>query len=291
MTYNEAIRDELRTGQAIDIMLEEDEKIQYNLLVELEAESWANGARGTQREGRAARIPPNELCVEFLKEGGGVRLTVDEKRYADLDKYHVQVQLDEPNLEVGDHVASLEIGINDLASYDDGDSVSGGEGAGGGAGGKDQQQQQHAQQTKRCPKQDVELVPLPISLLKSKRDDPDGAFGDFPGDLLLPLGGGGELDAEDSRLAASSVLPTLKSSNPALAGLVDKRPSSPSSGDLPAINNPAQPSSPGEGKKSKRPKVVKRRDPTEAFGDIVAMIKAGGTTDQVVNTWTKISRF
>jgi hypothetical protein len=297
MTYNEGIRDELRTGQAIDIMLEEDDKIQYNLLVELEAESWANGARGTQREGRAARIPPNELCVDFLKEGGGAQLTVDEKRYADLEKYHVQVQLDEPNLEVGDHVASLDIGINDLASYEDGDSLglSGGEGgsAGAGAGGKDQHHQQHALQTKRCPKQEVELVPLPMSLLKSRRDDPDGALADFAGGDFG--GGGGELDLDDSRLVSSSVLPTLRSSsanpNPALSGLFDKRPSSPSSGDLPAINNPAQPSSPGEGKKSKRAKVVKRKDPTEAFGDIVAMIKAGGTTDQVVDTWTKLSRF
>jgi len=150
MTYNESIRETIKNSAAIDIMLEEDDKLQYSLLVELEAESWTNGARGATRQGRSKPISAAPLVTDFLKPTVDVKLQID-KRYAELNKFHVQVQLDEPNLELEAHVEGLAIGINDLASYEDAEEAS-------------------APLMQSCPKQEVELSPIPIHLLKASED-------------------------------------------------------------------------------------------------------------------------
>ena len=176
MTYNDAIRDELKNSEAVDIMLEEDDKIQYSLLVELEAESWTNGARGTSREGRAKPVELAPLVTEFLKPTVDVRLSID-KRYAELEKFHVQVQLDEPNLELENHVSDLSIGINDLASYEDPELVSSGADAG-------------QPLLRSCPKQEVELTPVPIHLLKAsaEQEAEDAQAAALGGMSVLSLG-------------------------------------------------------------------------------------------------------
>ena len=160
MTYNEAIRDTLKNSEAIDIMLEEDDKLQYSLLVELEAESWTNGARGTSRQGRAKTICPGPLVTDLLKPTVDVKLQID-KRYAELSKFNVLVQLDEPNLEIEASVNDLSIGINDLASYEDTEDATGN---GGGT-------------IQLCPKQEMELSAVPIHLLKASEEAEESLLG------------------------------------------------------------------------------------------------------------------
>lgn len=126
MTFNEEIRDHLLASGAMDVILADLKKhmsgdeinIGYNLLSELEAESWQNGSKGRQREGRAKPIDPAGLWTDLLRSTVNVQLDVDI-RFADLEKFHVQAQLDEPKIEMEVTETQLDVGIADLASFDD----------------------------------------------------------------------------------------------------------------------------------------------------------------------------
>jgi hypothetical protein len=92
----------------------------------LEAESWDNGARGKHKDGRAKQMKPCALYTDFVKGTSNVQLNVGLKEER-LDKFCVQVQLDEPDVielqEAGGDGGGglLDLGIGDLTSYEDAD--------------------------------------------------------------------------------------------------------------------------------------------------------------------------
>lgn len=268
LTYNEGMHEELKNSAAIDIMLEgETDSMKYELLVELEAESWTNGARGTQREGKAKRIEPAPLCIDFLSSNSTVQLDVHDKRYADLDKFYVQVHLEEPNLELENHVSELSIGIDDLASYEDTEENS-------------------MPIVQFCPKLEVDCGMVPIQLLKGPEDEETSEYtidASFEDSLSLP-------SAE-----LSSILPALKSAAvPQLPGVATAAETpaarrlsvshSLDSADLPTI------------KKSTEKKKARRTNPDIKFNTLVSFIKAskqakGALIGDVVDRWNEMSRF
>jgi len=80
MTYNKATRSALIQKNAINVIIaeggednivaeEDDLKMNKGLLQAIEAESWANGSRGIQREGRAAELPEPSLLTEAMGRG------------------------------------------------------------------------------------------------------------------------------------------------------------------------------------------------------------------------------
>lgn len=100
LTFNSDLRPVLIQSEAITIILAEIKKendlinISNGLLKELEAESWDNGGRGKQKEGRAKPIYPSGLFLEFLIGISKVRLDVQCKD-VDLTKFHVTVLLED----------------------------------------------------------------------------------------------------------------------------------------------------------------------------------------------------
>jgi hypothetical protein len=119
LTYNAAMRNIIANNGAIDIMLEDQGKdisINRELLRELETESWSNGCRGTKKEGRARDLLPGPLNLHLLKGTHNFELRV-EIRTVTLEKYHVQVQVDEPQMDLDGPVLTLDLGIKDLASF------------------------------------------------------------------------------------------------------------------------------------------------------------------------------
>lgn len=103
LTYNHEVRDRLVQSEAINIILRNAEvdggeiTVGQGLMRELEAESWDNGARGRHKEGRSKSVKPAKLYTELLRGGSNVKLDVDV-RDEPLEKFCVQVQLDEPEL-------------------------------------------------------------------------------------------------------------------------------------------------------------------------------------------------
>jgi hypothetical protein len=133
MTYNKEIRDRLVGSDAINVILSDirrdydDLSLSQGLLRELEAESWDNGARGKHKDGRAKQMKPCALYTDFVKGTSNVQLNVGLKEER-LDKFCVQVQLDEPDVielqeagEGGSGDGMLDLGIGDLTSYEDGE--------------------------------------------------------------------------------------------------------------------------------------------------------------------------
>lgn len=99
LTYNKELRPILVETEAITIILaeirkESDISISQGLLKELEAESWENGARTKQKEGRSKAMPTAPLFTDFLKGNSKVDLAFEAKD-VDLDKYYVQVHLED----------------------------------------------------------------------------------------------------------------------------------------------------------------------------------------------------
>ena len=126
MTYNDDMRHELKDSGAISIILsdlkldadEEDVTIGANLLKELEAESWSNGSRGRQKEGRALPIDPAPLYQDLL--GGSPNVVLDVKTsYSPLEKLKVHIQLEEPPIEAAGTIQGIEHDLRDLTSYND----------------------------------------------------------------------------------------------------------------------------------------------------------------------------
>jgi hypothetical protein len=103
LTYNHEVRDRLVQTEAINIILRNAEvdggeiTLGQGLMRELEAESWDNGARGRHKDGRCKSIKPAKLYTELLRGGSNVNLNVEVKDEP-LDKFCVQVQLDEPEI-------------------------------------------------------------------------------------------------------------------------------------------------------------------------------------------------
>lgn len=105
LTFNQSLRPLLVNSPAIDIILLELRKenehffhnhptIQKNLLKELEAESWDNGNRVKQKEGRYKALPPAEVYADLLLGVSKIDFTVDVKDTV-LEKYHVQFLLED----------------------------------------------------------------------------------------------------------------------------------------------------------------------------------------------------
>ena len=103
LTYNHEVRDKLVQTEAINIILRNAEvdggeiSLGQGLMRELEAESWDNGARGRHKDGRCKSVKPAKLYTELLRGGSNVKLDVEVKDEP-LEKFCVQVQLDEPEM-------------------------------------------------------------------------------------------------------------------------------------------------------------------------------------------------
>lgn len=121
MTFNVELRKTLLESDGINIILEriqedmrgEDEALlQHKLLLELEAESWEN-PKYREKEGRAEGFSSMPLFSDLLSGTISVELQADIK-FDPLQKYHVQVVLDEPKIEQESSKSSIELNINDL---------------------------------------------------------------------------------------------------------------------------------------------------------------------------------
>eukprot|EP01042_Synura_sphagnicola_P030992 gene30992-39904_t len=127
MTFNDHMRQELLESGAISIILDEltlrtdddDINIGPSLLTELEAESWSNGSRGRQKEGRSPPIEPAPLFQDLL--GGTPNVVLDvATSHASLQKFLVRVHLEEPPIEADATLKGLEQhGLKSLLSIDD----------------------------------------------------------------------------------------------------------------------------------------------------------------------------
>lgn len=140
MTYNNKLRSKLlATGaikvlmssmtsgsshkEGVDVTNEDDFYVGHTLLCELEAESWENGSRGKGKEGRAPIMESRPIFVDFLQGSSNVDLEV-QHRSAELPKYTVQVHLEELPAEENTDTLQLELGIDDLASFEDNEDMS-----------------------------------------------------------------------------------------------------------------------------------------------------------------------
>jgi uncharacterized membrane protein YgcG len=100
LTFNSEVRSVLIQSDAIDIILNEIKKendlinVSNGLLKELEAESWDNGGRWKQKDGRSKIIHPSSLFLEFLVGISKVKLDVKSKD-VEFSKYYVTVLLED----------------------------------------------------------------------------------------------------------------------------------------------------------------------------------------------------
>ena len=93
-------------------------KINTTLLADLESESWVNGSRGLKREGRAVSLvcAPFPLYISEQLLSGGVQVSLHAaKKTISLDKFLVDVQIEEPPITSSDADASgPTLSIDDL---------------------------------------------------------------------------------------------------------------------------------------------------------------------------------
>lgn len=276
LTFNSVLREEVLRSGAIRVILADlsselvgdEQLLSQNLMKELEAESWSNGSRGNLREGRAAPIAPASMYTDLLRSTMNVQLDVD-LRHAHLEKYHVQIQLDEPKIDVQESSQPiLDLTIADLASYEDGD-------------------ESNAPITQQCPKQECligdEVINFFLSELPSKSSC-------------------NELESKDdsSLLTSQPSLPELKKGVSSKTSSTNKLNPSSSSSDLPKLNSSHKLTE--ESMKSSMTSSVKpsrrkmRPNPEEKFKNIVQMIKhsksskAGVTIEDVVREWHDYSK-
>jgi hypothetical protein len=182
MTYNSDVRDALKNSGAIDVivqeLLNEDTAIDYHLLVQVEAESWSNGARSTIRDGRAKNITPYPIDTSLIstfsppssedttasdsprKGGAGTTnaskglprtqssYNMERSYQSEIVKRDVKVELDEPELEIEESKEELIYGVGDLQSIDDPEDVSN-------------------PVLKLCPKMECDVDSVSVSYLKT----------------------------------------------------------------------------------------------------------------------------
>ena len=136
LTFNKDLRNNLEPAGALLVLLEDltremDEHeepfdIDYTLLSELEAESWQNGSRGRQQEGRAPAIAPAPLNLEYLESNTNTNhppKSVDRDHYLAADNVVVQetllekciVQVDLEDRTAGDSSRSVDSSANNSA--------------------------------------------------------------------------------------------------------------------------------------------------------------------------------
>ena len=319
LTYNAEVRHVLKDQGAIDFIMaelaKEDTTISYDLLVEVEAESWSNGARGTNRDGRAAHVPTGNI-IDDMRTTFDLTTSFDDgssnKRGEGvyLEKYHVKVELDEPEIEASEYNKSLKVGISDLETIVD-------------------PEENAIPTVMLCPKQACDVEIYSVRALKTNiRDHEDtqdlsAEFNDMSEEL-------------SAQLSYSQNLPELKSNRKdqngakidtgLSEGFIDKSsadrkafdPSNRTSGNtgyLPEIEQSLnsvlswghsesqdkvlQPkgTSVTNGAKAepKKIKKIKHETPTERFDKLLGCIKAAKKgalpIGQVVDQWTDISRF
>ena len=128
LTFNEKVRDELSSRGAVTVLLDDlnasmkDDSIpiQYDLMCQLEAESWQNGSRSGAATDQARIIAPAPLERSFLTIPQKIQLNVTVQT-AILEKYRVQVQLEEPTIEQGGGFDALPEDMSTLVTLDDQD--------------------------------------------------------------------------------------------------------------------------------------------------------------------------
>ncbi|GMH92965.1 hypothetical protein TrVE_jg7750 [Triparma verrucosa] len=106
MTYNVATREALISKNAISVIIDDtnagdaddDLQIGSSLLQKIEAESWANGSRGIQREGRAEELERQPLMMDVGVEAGAVTIEVPMLE-AGWIKVECKEEMEEPKLE------------------------------------------------------------------------------------------------------------------------------------------------------------------------------------------------
>ena len=132
LTFSKDFRGSLGPLGAVVVLLEDltqemneqeqDFKMDYSLLSELEAESWQNGSRGKQKEGRAISISTAPLNLDLL--GGNKVIVLDDSITQCLEvltspKYVVKVSLEDTSQKSGRNTVNLdneEILLDDIAS-------------------------------------------------------------------------------------------------------------------------------------------------------------------------------
>ena len=130
LTFNKGLRDGLSSRGAVTVLLddlnasmkEEAFPIEYDLLCQLEAESWQNGSRSKgAKEGRAPPIgtAPIHTTLLSITQKIAIEFTV---RSAVLQKYRVKVQLEEPLMEQGTAFDPLLEDISTLTAFVNPDS-------------------------------------------------------------------------------------------------------------------------------------------------------------------------
>lgn len=125
LTYNHELRETLLQSEAINIILTNSERdvaeisLGHGLLKELEAESWDNGARGKVKDGRSRLMKPAKLYTELLKGGSNVKLNVSVTQ-SQLEKYCIQIQLNDPDLmSADDRVRAAAAAAEDPSGMED----------------------------------------------------------------------------------------------------------------------------------------------------------------------------
>ena len=112
MTYNQATRQVLIEKNAINVIIDDtagnlggggadddDLKIANSLLQQIEAESWANGSRGVQREGRAEELEPHPLLIHLVEP---IAVCIEVPMlYMGWDKVEHHTVMEDPILERG----------------------------------------------------------------------------------------------------------------------------------------------------------------------------------------------
>lgn len=318
LTYNTDVREVLKDQGAIDFIMaelaREDTTIGYNLLVEVEAESWSNGARGTNRDGRAPPIPPGDLLSDV---GSSFGITAEDddsvvKNNAlqaigegvQLLKYHVKVELDEPEIEASEYNKELKVGINDLETIVD-------------------PEENVIPTVMLCPKQACEVEVYPLRTLKAHGAEcedevvEDTEEADAAHDLALQMSNTYNLPdlSKDRRKDVSSSKTdrgglgsgqrsydegSLPGKIPVVVGS-----SRPGTGFLPEMSHGSMSWGNGESQellngtsvdKVKKEKKKKKHDtPSEKFDKLLGCIKVakkgGMRIEQVMDKWTEMSRF
>jgi hypothetical protein len=106
ITFNRDLHAALQSSTAVDIILTDlaegvlnlENKKKTGLLRELETESWTNGSRGREKDGRAPHMPCRPVCTDFMSKVKVDVLSIVPPEVK-LPKYIVQAHLDHDAVE------------------------------------------------------------------------------------------------------------------------------------------------------------------------------------------------
>eukprot|EP01041_Mallomonas_annulata_P001580 gene1580-3053_t len=293
ISYNPNMRNTLVSTGAISIILADhnlesdpDLAMNANLLREVEAESWCNGSRGTQKESKSPFIEPAPIYQDLL--GGTPNVVLDvPTSYSVLQKFLVYVYLEEPPLESEEYMKGLDLSLKDLESFKDEESI--------------------YPPTRTQPKQAAELTEEPLrrrylmeieeeSLLTSTEHSSVDAEGVTEEGGILVAQNSGKSDQKGGRKASTKQLKVGFVESAPLPDVIDGRRRSNSSMhrklstslstniDLPTLN---------ASQNGKRKKHHPNKD--EMFKGLVALINhakaRGADVNTVVDKWNSLSKF